>query len=125
MTVAQLRAYLREHWQRIKAELLAYNYHPQAALKVEIPKLGGKWNVGSSSGRCRHERIGQRSEVGRKFHPATSADGRAGHRLLLGRLERQPSSFRPDLRNSKPCCESGGTKRRDFVSTRIQPKSPT
>ncbi len=68
MTVAQLRAYLREHWQRIKAELLTYDYHPQAVLKVEIPKLGGKWNVGSSSGRCRHERIGQRSEVGRKSH---------------------------------------------------------
>jgi RNA-directed DNA polymerase len=42
MTVEQLRAYLREHWLRIKEELLADDYHPQAVLKVEIPKPGGK-----------------------------------------------------------------------------------
>src|SRR5882724_4717427 len=42
MTVEQLRAYLREHWLRIKEELLADNYHPQPVLKVEIPKAGGK-----------------------------------------------------------------------------------
>src|SRR5229473_1857386 len=42
MTVEQLRAYLREHWQRIKEELLTDDYHPQPVLKVEIPKPGGK-----------------------------------------------------------------------------------
>src|SRR6266850_40163 len=42
MTVEQLRAYLREHWLRIKEELLADDYHPQPVLKVEIPKPGGK-----------------------------------------------------------------------------------
>ena len=42
MTVEQLRAYLREHWLRIKEELLADDYHPQPVLKVEIPKAGGK-----------------------------------------------------------------------------------
>ena len=42
MTVAQLRAYLREHWLRIKEELLADDYHPQPVLKVEIPKPGGQ-----------------------------------------------------------------------------------
>ena len=42
MTVEQLRPYLREHWQRIKAELLADDYHPQPVLKVEIPKPGSK-----------------------------------------------------------------------------------
>jgi RNA-directed DNA polymerase len=42
MTVAQLRTYLREHWLRIKEELLAGNYQPQPVLKVEIPKAGGK-----------------------------------------------------------------------------------
>ncbi len=42
MTVAQLRDYLREHWARIKAELLAGSYQPQPVLKVEIPKAGGK-----------------------------------------------------------------------------------
>ena len=42
MTVEQLRAYLREHWLRIKEELLAGEYKPQPVLKVEIPKPGGK-----------------------------------------------------------------------------------
>ena len=42
MTVEQLRAYLREHWLRIKEELLADDYQPQPVLKVEIPKPGGK-----------------------------------------------------------------------------------
>src|SRR5690348_4529931 len=42
LTVAQLRTYLREHWLRIKAELLAGDYQPQPVLKVEIPKPGGK-----------------------------------------------------------------------------------
>jgi len=42
MTVEQLRAYLRDHWLRIKEELLAGNYQPLPVLKVEIPKSGGK-----------------------------------------------------------------------------------
>lgn len=42
ITVGQLRAYLREHWPRIKAELLADDYHPQPVLKVEIPKPGSE-----------------------------------------------------------------------------------
>lgn len=42
MTVGQLRSYLREHWLRIKEELLAGSYQPQPVLKVEIPKSGGK-----------------------------------------------------------------------------------
>ena len=42
MTVGQLRAYLREHWLRIKEELLAGKYQPLPVRKVEIPKPGGK-----------------------------------------------------------------------------------
>ena len=42
MTVEQLRAYLREHWLRIKEELLAGDYQPQPVRKVEIPKAGSK-----------------------------------------------------------------------------------
>lgn len=42
MTAQQLRAYLREHWLRIKGELLAGAYQPLPVRKVEIPKAGGK-----------------------------------------------------------------------------------
>jgi RNA-directed DNA polymerase len=42
MTVEQLRAYLREHWPRIKEELLTGAYQPLPVRKVEIPKPGGK-----------------------------------------------------------------------------------
>lgn len=42
MTVGQLRAYLREHWLRIKEELLAGSYQPQPVRKVEIPKPDSK-----------------------------------------------------------------------------------
>jgi RNA-directed DNA polymerase len=40
--VDELRAYLREHWLRIKEELLAGKYQPQAVRGVKIPKPGGK-----------------------------------------------------------------------------------
>ena len=42
MTVEQLRAYLREHWLRIKEELLSGDYQPLPVRKVEIPKRGGQ-----------------------------------------------------------------------------------
>lgn len=42
MPVKELRSYLREHWQRIKEELLGGTYLPSPVLKVEIPKPGGK-----------------------------------------------------------------------------------
>ena len=42
MTVEQLRDYLREHWLRIREELLAGNYQPLPVRKVEIPKPGSK-----------------------------------------------------------------------------------
>ena len=42
MTVEQLRGYLREHWLRIKEELLAGDYQPLPVRKVEIPKPGGQ-----------------------------------------------------------------------------------
>ena len=42
LSVGELRSYLRDHWQQIKEDLLNGTYQPQPALKVEIPKPGGK-----------------------------------------------------------------------------------
>lgn len=42
MTVGDLMAYCRDHWTRIREELLNRSYVPQPARKVEIPKPGGK-----------------------------------------------------------------------------------
>lgn len=42
MTVEQLKPYLKEHWPRIKKELLAGRYRPAPVRGVEIPKPGGK-----------------------------------------------------------------------------------
>ena len=41
MSVADLKPYLAEHWPRIREELLADRYQPQAVRGVEIPKPGG------------------------------------------------------------------------------------
>lgn len=41
MTVEQLQPYLKEHWPRIKEELLESRYRPRPVRGVEIPKLGG------------------------------------------------------------------------------------
>jgi RNA-directed DNA polymerase len=41
MTVEQLTPFLREHWPRIKEELLADRYEPQPVKRVEIPKPDG------------------------------------------------------------------------------------
>jgi len=41
LTVEALSAYLREHWARIREQLLAGTYRPSAVRRVEIPKPGG------------------------------------------------------------------------------------
>jgi len=41
MTVGELKAYLQDHWQQHKADLLSGQYQPQPVRKVEIPKSGG------------------------------------------------------------------------------------
>ncbi len=42
VSVDDLRDYLKEHWPRIREELLEDRYQPSPVLKVEIPKPGGK-----------------------------------------------------------------------------------
>jgi RNA-directed DNA polymerase len=41
VTVAELQAYLKTHWETAKAELLAGTYRPAPVKRVEIPKPGG------------------------------------------------------------------------------------
>ena len=41
VTVAELQAYLKTHWETVKAELLAGTYRPMPVKRVEIPKPGG------------------------------------------------------------------------------------
>ena len=42
MSVEELKPYLQENWLAIKKRLLVGEYTPQAVLRVEIPKPGGK-----------------------------------------------------------------------------------
>jgi RNA-directed DNA polymerase len=47
MTFEDLTPYLKEHWPRIRAQLLDGNYQPQPVRRVEIPKAsGGKRPLG-------------------------------------------------------------------------------
>ena len=41
MSVTDLKPFLVEHWPRIREDLLAGRYQPQAVRGVEIPKPGG------------------------------------------------------------------------------------
>ena len=42
MTVDDLKAYLKDHWPRIKEQIVAGTYTPQPVRRVDIPKPGGK-----------------------------------------------------------------------------------
>lgn len=41
MTVAELRPFLREHWTRLREEILQGRYRPRPVRRVDIPKPGG------------------------------------------------------------------------------------
>ena len=42
MTIDDLKLYLKEHWPRIKEQLIAGTYQPQPVRRVDIPKPSGK-----------------------------------------------------------------------------------
>jgi RNA-directed DNA polymerase len=39
--VKELRSYLKQHWSKLREQLLSGNYQPAAVRRVEIPKAGG------------------------------------------------------------------------------------
>jgi retron-type reverse transcriptase len=41
LTVAELQAYLKAHWEWVKTELLTETYRPAPVKRVEIPEPGG------------------------------------------------------------------------------------
>lgn len=41
MGVEELKPYLKQHWTRLRGQLLSGSYEPQAVRRVEIPKAGG------------------------------------------------------------------------------------
>ena len=41
MSVEELPSFLKEHWSRLRKELLTGRYHPRPVKRVEIPKPGG------------------------------------------------------------------------------------
>jgi RNA-directed DNA polymerase len=41
MRVEELRVYLKQHWPKMREELLSGSYQPQPVRRVEIPKVGG------------------------------------------------------------------------------------
>ena len=41
METSQLRRYLREHWDRIKEQILGGSYEPRPVRRVDLPKAGG------------------------------------------------------------------------------------
>jgi RNA-directed DNA polymerase len=41
MRVAELRDYLKQHWPKLREQLLSGSYQPAAVRRVEIPKAGG------------------------------------------------------------------------------------
>src|SRR6266550_4354603 len=41
MEVEELKPYLKQHWTKLRADLLSGSYQPQPVRRVEIPKAGG------------------------------------------------------------------------------------
>jgi RNA-directed DNA polymerase len=56
LDIEATHVHLREHWPRLREELLEGSYQPQPVRKVEIPKPGGKGmrqlGIPTVSGNC-------------------------------------------------------------------------
>ena len=60
MTVEEVAGYLREHWPRLKGELLEGRYRPSPVKRVEIPKGdGGRRALGIRKNRSAHGAIAE------------------------------------------------------------------
>src|SRR5438552_15464465 len=83
MTIDELVPYLKEHWPRIRAQLLDGIYKPQPVRRVEIPKAsGGKRPLGiptvlDPSSSRRSCRCCKRTGTGRSPRTATASGRRA------------------------------------------------
>lgn len=91
MTVHELMPYCRQHWARIREELLSGTYVPQPVLQVEIPKPGGKGKRKLGIPRCLDRLIQQSllQVLTPVFDPTSSESsfgfrpGRSAHRAVF------------------------------------------
>ena len=99
MSVADLKPFLVEHWPRIREDLLADRYQPQAVRGVEIPKPGGGMR-----------QLGIPTAVDRliqqALQPASGADATLRSRLLASLL-RVPGTGWPRSRASSRTSTDG------------------
>jgi RNA-directed DNA polymerase len=86
MDIERSKAYLREHWEKIEAKLLAGRYQPGAVKAVEIPKAsGGTRMLGIPNVLDRviqqaiHQRLSPEWEPGFSEHSHGFRPGRSGH----------------------------------------------
>lgn len=90
MPVTDLKAYVQEHWSRIKEELLAGKYRPLPVLKVEIPKPeGGTRMLGIPTVLDRLIQQAVHQVLSPKFDPGFSSSsygfrpGKSAHKAVL------------------------------------------